>query len=280
MSVIETTAEIGNLDSLVKDLNEAVAQPDVVTDVVPDKKEKPSHIPDKFWDAEKGEILVEKMAQSYTNLESSHGRMANDLGTQRKLTDRLLDLKRSDDLSANGGTPAKLALPDVKGTDLLDDPVGTITKVVEATNQHRDAAAATTAQEQQAAQRWQQFTTNHPDFETVSQSPEFIQWVGETPTRKRLGQIASTGHVDSADDLLTEFKGRKTVNDTEAAALEAARKAGLENNQGGAGGGSKGSGKIYRRVDLLRLKQERPDDYYSESYQAEILKAYAENRVK
>lgn len=37
------------------------------------KAEKPEGIPDKFWDAEKGEVRVAEMAKSYTELESKQG---------------------------------------------------------------------------------------------------------------------------------------------------------------------------------------------------------------
>lgn len=37
---------------------------------VTDKPVKPDHVPDKFWDAEKGEVRVEDLLKSYTALES------------------------------------------------------------------------------------------------------------------------------------------------------------------------------------------------------------------
>jgi hypothetical protein len=276
-SVIDDTNEIGNLDQLTKE-----PAPE------PEKKVKPDWVPAKFWDESKGEVLTEKMAQSYVNLESSHGRMANDLGTQRKLTDRLLDLKRVDDLRLNGGSPdpAKPALPQVKGTELLDDPAGVISRVVETVVQQRDTETAQKTAQQQAEERFNKFVTDHPDYVDLTATSEFQSWVQESPSRKRLSAIASRGDVDAADDLLVEFKSRskQPVTDDkktqEAAGLEAARRVGLENGGASNAAASTKTGKTYRRVDLLRLKQERPDDYYSESFQAEIIAAYNEGRVK
>lgn len=37
----------------------------------PAKKERPAHIPEKFWDAEKGEVRVEDLAKSYAELEKA-----------------------------------------------------------------------------------------------------------------------------------------------------------------------------------------------------------------
>lgn len=48
--------------------------PTVTPEVTP--KTKPEGIPDKFWDAEKGEVRVEEMAKSYTELESKAGKPA------------------------------------------------------------------------------------------------------------------------------------------------------------------------------------------------------------
>lgn len=287
-SVIDDTNEIGNLDQLTKDLSEAVASPSNEPAPAPEKKAKPDWVPAKFWDESKGEVLTEKMAQSYTNLESSHGRMANDLGTQRKLTDRLLDLKRAEDLRLNGASPdpAKPALPQVKGTELLDDPAGVISRVVETVVQQRDTETAQKTAQQQAEERFNKFVSDHPDYVELTGTSDFQSWVQESPSRKRLSAIASRGDVDAADDLLIEFKSRskQTVTDTkttqEAAGVEAARRVGLENGGTATAGAATKTGKTYRRVDLLRLKQERPDDYYSESFQAEIIAAYNEGRVK
>lgn len=291
LSVIDdSTSDIGNLDQLTKDLSEAVtsgAEGSQQPSEAP-AKEKPSHIPDKFWDADKGEVLYEKLAQSYSTLESAYGRMANDLGTQRKLTDRLLDLKRVDDLRANGAdpAPAKPKLPEVKGTELLDDPAGVISRVVETVVQQRDQQAQQTAAQTQAQTRFEQFVAAHPDYEQTAQSPEFTAWVNESKTRQRLSAHASRGDVDSADDLLTEFKGSRSkpqVKTTEELAkdgVDAARKVGLENGGAAAPAAAVKTGKVYRRADLIRLKLERPEQYADEAFQAEILKAYSEGRVK
>ena len=41
--------------------------------VVPDVAVRPAHIPEKFWDAGKGEVNVEALAKSYTELEKGKG---------------------------------------------------------------------------------------------------------------------------------------------------------------------------------------------------------------
>lgn len=49
-----------------------------VPDAVTSKPEKPEWVPEKFWDAEKGEVRTEAMAQSYKELESKQGAKQED----------------------------------------------------------------------------------------------------------------------------------------------------------------------------------------------------------
>jgi hypothetical protein len=84
-------------------------------------------------------------------------------------------------------------------------------------------------------------------------------------------------------DILTEYKAvlaekSAKLTDANATNLEKARAASLEN--GGAGGGGKPQGKIYKRADLIRLRIEKPSLYYSDEFQSEIMKAYNEKRVR
>lgn len=48
------------------------------------KAERPAHIPEKFWDAEKGEVRVEDLAKSYAELEKNKGKPAE----QPKVADK------------------------------------------------------------------------------------------------------------------------------------------------------------------------------------------------
>jgi hypothetical protein len=62
--------------------------------------------------------------------------------------------------------------------------------------------------------------------------------------------------------------------------LEAARKVSLETSSGAGGSDGIKKGKTYSRADLMRLRIEDPDSYYDDAFQAEILRAYNEGRVK
>jgi hypothetical protein len=221
----------------------------------------------------------------YRNLEAAHGRMANELGTQRQLSDRLLELKRNDDLGQNAPSkkPEKV---NVTAADLLEKP----TEALERFADSREAAVVAQVNDRlnrvEAALVQREFAAKHPDANTVAQSPEFVEWVKASPVRQRAAQAAVQGHFGAADDLLTEFKAIKPAKvvkeeDDEKQNQEAARKSTLDG--GGAGGpdpGNKKSGKVYSRSDLMRLRIEKPETYYNEDFQQEITIAYAQGRVR
>lgn len=274
----------GNLSDLTKSLSEEAATLAASASPAPGKEKQATEqpatpdedIPEKF----KGKS-VKEIVDSYKQLESQYGRMANDLGQQRHLTDRLLNLKRENDLSANGGTPRKVEIPQIKATDLADNPSQAIDQVVQARLAAKEQEQQMTAAElarQAAAQR---LVADHPDYQNYVNNQEFMTWVQGSALRRSAASRAQAGDFDEGNALLTEFKEHKKAvsRQTEESNLEGARKASLESGSRGAGA-EKGQGKTYRRADLLELQMTNPDKYYSDDFQRVILKAYAEGRVK
>lgn len=250
------------------------------------KTEKPDWIQEKFWTGDVNESAT-KQAQAYPNLQSAYGRMANDLGTQRKLTDQMLAIKRDTDL---GTAPATAKPPAVNSRDLVDNPTETLDRYWK----DREAALRKewdTEQARQAANTAeQQFMARHGDFAEVTSTEDFSTWVHSSPLRKRAAALAGQGNYVVADELLTEYKavkgqGPKPSADPNRGAKgatadeqAAARAAGVESSAQ-AGGATKG-GPTYRRADLIALKMNKPEVYSDPKFQEEILRAYAEGRVK
>lgn len=242
-----------------------------------------AHIPDKLRNKS-----VEEIAEMYRNLESAYGRMANDLGSQRKLTDQLLELKRSEDLRSNGQTVPK---PEVNSTELLDDPTSALDKYFEARLAQLQAQSNEKLSSIESKLGAAEFARKHGDVSVYGNDPDFIQFINATQYRMNRASQAANGDYEAADELLSEFKDLQSrrnpkptketieeVHDPEVTShLEAARKAGLENS---GNSGSKPSGKVYSRAALMRLRLEKPDMYYDDAFQAEITRAYEEGRVK
>jgi hypothetical protein len=236
------------------------------------------NIPDKY----RGKTL-EEVIQMHQQAESRLGVMGNDLGVQRKLTDRLLDLKRETDLG-NNSSPTKVT---IKSDELLENPT-------EALDRHaasREQATNLRLSQMEATLAAQAFVTKHSDYhEYGANNVEFQNWLQASPLRARAAAAASRGDWSAADDLLTEFKSAKktaTTDDDEGAIevvekpdkLARARNVQLESSSQSNAGARK-NGKVYSRAALMRLRVEKPDTYYNDDFQVEITRAYAEGRVK
>ena len=220
---------------------------------------------------------IEEILDSYNNLQSAYGRMANDLGTQRKLTDELLNLKRDTDLQSNA--PAEEPLPKVDPAQLLDDPTQALDGYLASREARNQRAYEERLAQMEAQMQADRFMQKHPDFMDVGQSEEFRTWATASPLRNQVANLAAGGDWDAADALLNEYKAEMANAPAKAQedGIEAAKKVGLEST---ASEGSTSSGKVYRRADLIDLKLRKPHVYGDPAFQAEILKAYSEGRVK
>ncbi len=255
---------------------------------------RPDWMPEKFWT---GDLATssQKLADSNSKLHTAYGRMANDLGTQRQITDRMLALdKRSQDLE-DPNAPEVFKIDPVA---LVDSPTDTL----EAFWKSKEASLrATIAQEYRVtemATAEAAFLAKYPNYGDLINDEAFVGWVGSSKLRQRAAALARDGDYTVADELLTEFdefSGQPVVpvvrdaagnvvvvtGDSTPEEIEAARLASLENaaNAGHNDAGSQ-STTIYRRADLIRLKLEKPDVYADPLFQAEIFAAYRSGRVR
>lgn len=274
----------GDLNELENSLREAVTseskEPEKAQSTETEQQaEKPDWIPDKFWTGSFDES-VKKLGESYDSLQSAYGRMANDLGTQRKLTDRLLAMdKRSEDLDEK---PREL--PKVDPSKLVDNPSETLEEWYSTRRKQEAEEEQTKSHQNRMAELEQEFNTKHSDWQEVTTSDDFSKWVQESPLRVNTAAYAGQGDFASATALLDEYKAAQKAATSsqrdDGDDVDAARKASLESAAQSDGGTSKTAGKIYRRADLIQLKLEKPNVYSSPEFQEEILRAYSEGRVK
>lgn len=280
MTNLVDIAEVpGNLEQIEKDLAEAsLARASGNESTASGSTTVDDKLPAKFQGKSREDI-----AEMYLNLESQSGRMANDLGVQRKLTDRLLDLKRDTDLTRNSPQPKKV---EISAVELLDKPTEAIDRYVSARedalvsriDERLNRLEGTTAQNA--------FLNKHPDYTEVAQSQKFVDWVQSSNIRKRAAATAYNGDWNVADELISEYKAvapskanKEDIAKREAANLQAARGASLDSGASQETP-AKNGGKTYRRADLMKLRIDKPDVYYDDSFQSEILLAYSEGRVK
>ena len=291
------TTNAAELDNLTKDLQEAIgnnnqAKPDGTT---PLNTRQMSHVTtiqdapaDTLQDANdplrgtkfEGKDVADVL-DAYNNLQSAYGRMANDLGTQRQLTDRLLDLNKPDNTANNPPQPIQ-----VDSGQLLDNPTETLDKILSARDDRINKEVNDRLANIESGLRERTFITKHPDYQTIGNDPKFTSWVQADPIKARAAQAALGGDWDSADLLFTQYKAelaqqqqQATNNNNNVAPTTDVRQVALETSNSTTST-APNSGKIYSRAALMRLRIERPDQYEDPAFQQEIMAAYAQGRVK
>jgi len=273
----DDNAEPGNLDQLKKDLAEA-------TTSEPEQKEaqaeKEQEIPEKY----RGKSM-EDIIEMHRNAESELGRRGNELGQYKKLTDELLDLKRREDLTKGGASADEIEdepLPEISSSDLLENPTESISKLLSAKEKSSETKRQRKEAEEKRLESETKFAQAYPNAEEIVQDPKFVEWVQGSTARSLLGYQASQGDLTAGAALLDEWSAATSEPAEEPKKddpISDARKASTESKAASSTPDAP-NGKVYRRTDLIRLKLQDPEAYADEGFQREIMRAYAEGRVK
>jgi hypothetical protein len=242
---------------------EALAVEDEVEEEVIQEE---AELPKKFQGKSSTEIV-----EAYENLEKELGRKGQEIGELRKLTDSYLQSQIS--TQAETTTTSEPA-------DFYDNPEQAVRQIID--NHPRFKEMKEQNEKQTASLTAQQLEKAHPDFQEVIGDGGFQEWVNGSKIRQRLYKEADSYDFDAADELLTNWKERQMisktqeVNESKKVKRDTAMKAGEAMSN--ASGESTAGKKIYRRADLIRLKQTDPRRY--EDLADEIYQAYADGRVK
>ena len=261
--IVEPEVEETQETNEEEDTLETLAVQDEAEETV---EEPEQELPQKFQGKSANEI-----AEAYENLEKELGRKGQEIGELRKLTDSFLQTQI---------THNKETTTDTEDLDFYDNPEAAVRTIIERHPKFREFTQQT--QQQQASMTAQQLEKTHPDFKDVVTSPDFQEWIAGSKIRQRLFKEADAYDYDSADELLTIWKERKMISKTKEveAEKETTRKAALKTSKGVSRTSSESTAgkKIYRRADLIRLKQTDPNRY--DTLSDEIFSAYQDGRVK
>ena len=248
---------------------EVLAVEDEVTEeeIQAQQEEEEHELPKKFQGKSATEI-----AEAYDNLEKELGRKGQEIGELRKLTDSYLQSQ----INQQGQTTTNPA----EEVDFYDNPEQAVRQIID--NHPRFREFTEQNQKQQASMTAQQLEKAHPDFQQVVGDGEFQEWVNGSKIRKRMYKDADSYDFDSADELLTTWKERQMISKTKEVNADKKNKRTVAMKAGEgvsrASGESTAGKKIYRRADLMRLKQTNPRRY--DNLADEIYQSYAEGRVK
>jgi len=266
--IIEVQEDQGNFDSL-----QPATQPEPAEQVeTSDNLATEPDIPEKY----KGKSL-DQIVKMHQEAEKLIGRQAQEVGESRKLLDEYI--KQQLNTTKNDVQPVQQ-----QEIDWFEDPAKAVNQAVENNPILKQLKEQQAEQQKQVA--LQIIEKSHPDFMSVAQSEDFAQWVQGSKIRMQLFAQANNYDVDSAMELLGNYKSLKGYQEQKSnKAYETLKKVEVEARsktlkaagvqQGGSGEMSK---PIYRRTDLIRLRMQDPERY--NNMQDDIMQAYNEGRVK
>ena len=249
-------------DEVLEDISTEELTSVEVSDVLEDDIQG---VPDKF----KGKELTD-VIDAYTNLEKELGRKNNEVGELRKLTD---DFIKQELEPTEKKENQKIDLD-----DLLEDPDAVIQKALD--NNPKVAELERQLKHARVEDARKSFEAQHKDWEDVMGSTDFQSWITESPVRANMFTNAHKNYeYDVADELLNLYKGVRGVAKAEAEKTASSnRNKALKATTVEKGSAPEKSKPVYRRADLIRLKQTNPEKY--KSMEPEIYLAYQEKRVR
>ena len=219
---------------------------------------------------------VEELVQMHQELEKFSGKQSTEVGELRKIVDEHIQTQLATQQAPQQQQQQDDEEDDV---DFFVDPNKAVNRAIDNHPKIKEAQAYTEQAKKQATLA--QLQQQHPDMEQVLQDPKFAEWIKGSKVRTQLFVQADQQYdYDAANELFSLWKERNQVVQQTAQAEKAARKSAVKSaSTGNARGTAEGSRKkVYRRADIIKLMRTDPERYQSLS--DELLKAYAEGRVR
>lgn len=228
-------------------------------------EEEVNSVPEKYQNKS-----IEELVQMHQEAEKLVGKQSSEVGELRKVVDEYIHQQTQ--LTQQTKEP-------VEEIDFFSEPDKAVSNAIENHPSVREAKQV--AQEYRKTTALSQLQSKHPEMNTILQDEKFLEWIKGSNVRTRLLQQADQQFdVEAADELFSTWKERQQMIGTTADAEKSQRKQQVKAASTGSssGSGEKASRKIYRRADIINLMRTDPARYQALS--DEILKAYAEGRVK
>ena len=275
-TLIDTDGEIRaeTINLTVDDIVEETSADEQVAPVeaaVEDSTEEPVEdvLPEKYQGKSASDI-----ARMHQELEKRLGQQSSEVGTLRAQFDEMV----KQNMTQQAPTPEVTEV--IEDVDFFADPNDAVNRAIANNPVMRQMQEATVA-----AQREKALTSiraKHSDMGEVLSSDGFQKWVQGSQFRQNLFAQADANYdFDAADELLTLYKDTQGVVKSQAAVEKVAKKAEIKKASTGSSRTNpegQSTRKVYRRRDIIELMNTDPKRY--EAMQPEIMKAYAEGRVK
>lgn len=230
---------------------------------------------------------VEDLIDMHRNAERVIGRQSQEIGTLRRVSDQILDLKRPT-------TETKKEEPrqPVTVDQLLNDPEKALQGAVNNSEVARRAERAEQrVSDLEASITETHFVSKHKNFAQDLEDPSFKDWVAKNPVRVGLGNAAAQRDYKAASALWDLWEEHKELAGAKPAAKDTqttqnpARK--VPSTVKGSPSEGIPSEAVYSRAKLLelRIKVQQGDPaanarWSDPEFQRRMHQAYAEQRVK
>lgn len=263
---VEATEELGNLDEMATEqaAEIAEAEPEPVVE-----EEQDDDLPEKYRGKSASEI-----ATMHRELEQRLGQQSQEVGDLRKAFDEMV--KQSIAAQQSQSAPEQEA----DEIDFFTDPQAAVQRAIENHPMLKQSQAV--AAEMAKSQALAQLQAAHPDMKDVLTDPGFKEWIGKSQVRQELFERADKAYdFAAADELMTLYKERRGIVEQTAKVEKVAQQNEIRKASTGSARSNPDSAKtrkIYRRRDIIELMNRDPKRY--EALQPEIMRAYAEGRVK
>ena len=265
-NAVEATEELGNLDEMATEqaAEIAEAEPEPVVE-----EEQDDDLPEKYRGKSASEI-----ATMHRELEQRLGQQSQEVGDLRKAFDEMV--KQSIAAQQSQSAPEQEA----DEIDFFTDPQAAVRRAIENHPMLKQSQAV--AAEMAKSQALAQLQAAHPDMKDVLTDPGFKEWIGKSQVRQELFERADKAYdFAAADELMTLYKERRGIVEQTAKVEKVAQQNEIKKASTGSARSNPDSAKtrkIYRRRDIIELMNRDPKRY--EALQPEIMRAYAEGRVK
>ena len=239
----------------------------IADEVEQPQEEEPAALPEKYLNKSLGEVV-----QMHQEAEKLLGRQSTEVGELRQVVDDYISSQPQQ------SAPQHTVEPE-DDLDYFTDPQAAVNRAIENHPKIREAEEYSNQYKKQSSLA--ELKSKHPDMQDVLQDEKFVNWIKSSKIRTQLFAEADQNfNAEAADELFTLWKERRTVAQQTASVEKQARKQQLKaaNTGNAQGSGEQTRRKIYRRADIIKLIKTDPERYQALS--EEILKAYAEGRVK
>jgi|TARA_R110000772_G_scaffold19217_4_gene53853 hypothetical protein len=233
----------------------------------PTQAEEVEEVPEKYRNKTAAELV--KMHQE---AESLSGRQSNEVGELRKVVDNFITQQTELSQSTENND---------EEIDYFTDPEKAIAKAIEKHPYVKEAQKA--SKEMAITSTRAALLEKHPKMGEYFQDPKFAEWVQNSTSRtSRLRDANENFNYEAADDVFSQWEERQDLisqtMSSETDSRKASSRAAATGSTRASSTGNGGGGKIYRRMDIIKLMKDDPNRY--EKLGPEIRKAYAEGRVK